>query len=151
MTAMLRLGALGLMGTAVLLGLFSGRDAILGDVLRKFAVETERERALEASYTSVRRSINGKQVVIAELTAGRLSFAEAASRFQQLQPEFDPRLGGTPSPLSRAQAYQGVLDWVRSSLYREPQKRAELLPRLERERARLEAEESPARATPQPQ
>jgi hypothetical protein len=84
----------------------------------------------------VRLCIAGKEEVIRELIAGRLTLAEAADRFGRLEARRD----GVPvTAKGRSELCEDVIQWARAQLPGGPREQAEVAARLERERARLEA------------
>jgi hypothetical protein len=159
MKKLLRVSASGLSGAALvgLVGLvllpWLGGPALFGgdfgDVYRLLIAEQARSDALETRVDAALRSIHAKEEISAELIAGRMTLAEAADRFERLAERFDDSPGELPAEYraaagDRAAVYAEVIGWVKVSLQGRPREQAEVVARLERERARLEA----AGATP---
>src|SRR5262245_60011952 len=158
MKKLLRLGASGLAGSALLcvFGLvllpWLGGPALFGadfeEVYRMLIAEQVRGEALETRDGAILRCLEGKQGVTAALIAGRLTLAEAAERFERLTGLLDDGqddvLGAYQSAgTDRSELYRNVILWVKVTLHDKPRERAEVIDRLERERARLEAGQRP--------
>jgi hypothetical protein len=154
MKVALRLGASGLTGAAVivLFGLvllpWLGGPALFGadfgEVCRTLMAEHTRGEALETRTEATVRCLEGKGEVTRELIAGRLTLAEAADRFERLSDQLDDARDDVPgahraAANNRSAMYGHVIRWVEVALASRPRQSAEVLARLEREQARLEA------------
>jgi hypothetical protein len=103
--------------------------------------EQARAGALDGRREMARRCLEGKQQACDELIAGRLTLAEAADRFERLDALLDDGqdelAGAFTGVRGRAEAAASVIHWVSTSRHVAPARRAEVLARLQRERARL--------------
>jgi hypothetical protein len=116
--------------------------AVTDDVCALLLKERLLSEALDARSEAFLCCRRGRQEVCDELIAGRLTLAEAAERFERLSDELYHGVA-VPSELrtasGRSGAYRHVIRWVGMALVNRPREQAELVARLERERARLEA------------
>jgi hypothetical protein len=153
MKVALRIGASGLAGAAaiVLLGLvllpWLGGPALFGAdfgaIYRLLVEEQNRGAELEARDEVVMRCLDGKAEATREVIAGRLTLAEAAARFERLSGMLADGEDDLSGP-DRSAMYDHVIRWVAVALPNDPDRRAQVLGRLQRERTRLEAAEAPA-------
>jgi hypothetical protein len=154
MKKLLRVTSSGL-GGAAMVGLFGlvllpwlGGPALFGadfgDIYRLLMAEQARGGALDTRVDGALHSIDAKHEIAAELTAGRMTLAEAADRFERLAGMMDDGQDDLLGPYrtaagDRPAIYRQVIRWVEVSLQDQPREQAEVVARLERELARLEA------------
>lgn len=110
--------------------------AFNGDVSQDLAREAKRRQALEQDdYHSLRR-IEAKQLVIAEVVAGRMGLIKAADRFAAINATSAEETVPAPSYIRFADekaCAQSVLSWTRAALAKDPTQASRLLPVLEEE------------------
>lgn len=112
-----------------------GGPRVFADLHLMLIAEPMRGDALAARARAVRLCHDGKREVTLDLIAGRLTLSEAADRFVRL----DADLNGAQPGADRAEAIRAVLGWVRAELPGTSPDQGDVLARLEREGARLEA------------
>src|SRR5262245_54458862 len=127
MKAVTYVAGLGLAAVAAARWLTAGPG--LAEDLRVLAEGAALSASIEARSAAARRCAAGKEEVIAELAAGRLSLGEAAERFGRLEAQREEL------PEGRGRLYDDVLVWVANSPVVPAGQREELLARLQRERA----------------
>jgi hypothetical protein len=133
----LRLLALALAGAAlVVAAAASWRGAALTDLYEVLVSQPAFSEELDAHVEAARLCNAGKQEVIAELGAGRLTLAEAADRFERIDARRYEALGLPRPPRGRAQAYRRVIEWASRRMP------PGALARLEQERATSRCPES---------
>ncbi len=105
---------------------------------RELLREQWRHEALDRRDELARRCNEAKSAVVAELAAGRLTLAEAAIQFKQIQETMaddgvDAVLGPWQKPDGDQGVYLCVLSWCAAYLREDPTRSSVVLPRLEQE------------------
>jgi hypothetical protein len=115
----------------------SVRGETLGHQLRQLVTEMDHSEALDAEMSSNRSLRERKRDLADEVIAGRLSLAEAADAFREVEVSYHGdfhmvRCAYRGLPEDEA-AYCHALIWARQQLIRDPARAAEVLPRLRAE------------------
>jgi len=118
------------------LGAFTCWRGLAGsrDVSRDLAREAKRCRALDQDSYQCRQRIEAKQLVVAEVIAGRMGLARAARRFAEINAASAEETGTAATSISFADeeaCSRSVLSWVRSALVNDTAQSARILPALE--------------------
>jgi hypothetical protein len=113
------------------------------------AREANRDEALEKRSRALGRILDGKRQLVAELAAGRLTLAEAARQFRDLNVQFDDgNLSAHQVATGEEELCRRVLTWAESMLQGRPEQ-ARVLSRLRAEfRARFGHDPEPFVAAP---
>jgi hypothetical protein len=112
----------------------SVRGESLGHQLSQLLTEMDHSAALDAEMATNRSLRERKRELAHELIAGRLSLAEAADAFREVEVTYHGdfclvRCAYRDLPEDEA-AYCHALIWARQQLTRDPARAAEVLPRL---------------------
>ena len=135
------LGAVASVALVVIFGVFGpwwfGSDRSLASVASRLYREMQRGQALSSRDEAVRRCLEAKTRVTAEVVAGRLTLLEAAAAFRQCNETVkdgnDAWAGVYRAPGDEEAVCRNVIVWAALATRRDPQRQAAVVRRLEEE------------------